>query len=66
MAYTIDDIRTIVGPIASRFGVERVWMFGSYARGEATPASDADLRSAKARSRDISSLGPYISLRRRP
>ena len=42
--YTIDEIRRRIQPIASRYGVERVYLFGSYARGDALPGSDIDLR----------------------
>ena len=42
--YTIDDIRQRVLPVAMRYGVERVYLFGSYARGDASPDSDIDLR----------------------
>jgi hypothetical protein len=41
--YSIDEIASIVTPIAQRYGVTAVWLFGSYARGEATEASDIDL-----------------------
>lgn len=41
--YTIDEIRTRVKPIAERYGIERVLLFGSYARGETTENSDVDL-----------------------
>ena len=41
--YTVDEIADIVGPIAAEYGAERVWLFGSYARGEATEGSDIDL-----------------------
>lgn len=34
--YSIEEIKKIVSPIASRYGVERVFLFSSYARGEAT------------------------------
>ncbi|MDR1312181.1 MAG: nucleotidyltransferase domain-containing protein [Deltaproteobacteria bacterium] len=43
MIYSIEDIRRIVEPIARRHGAERVWLFGSYARGEARADSDIDL-----------------------
>lgn len=39
---TIDDIKAIVKPIAEKYGVEEVYLFGSYARGEATESSDLD------------------------
>ena len=41
--YSIDEIRQIVTPIAKQHGVDKVFLFGSYARGDATPASDVDL-----------------------
>ena len=40
--YSIDEIREIVAPIAKQHGVDKVFLFGSYARGDATPASDVD------------------------
>ena len=36
-------IREMAGKIASRFNPQRVVLFGSYARGEATENSDVDL-----------------------
>ena len=42
--YSVSEIRKIVAPIAQRHGVERMTLFGSYARGENTPDSDIDLR----------------------
>jgi hypothetical protein len=43
--YTIEEIKTIVEPIARKYGVARVYLFGSYARGEVTENSDVDLLS---------------------
>ncbi|MDR1080581.1 MAG: nucleotidyltransferase domain-containing protein [Deltaproteobacteria bacterium] len=43
MVLSLEDIKTIAGPAALRHGAERVWLFGSYARGEAGPDSDIDL-----------------------
>ena len=34
--YSVGDLRAIIAPIAARHGVDRVYLFGSYARGEAT------------------------------
>lgn len=42
--YTIEEIQKIVSPIAANHGVERVFLFGSYARGEASADSDLDFR----------------------
>ncbi|MDR1050081.1 MAG: nucleotidyltransferase domain-containing protein, partial [Deltaproteobacteria bacterium] len=44
MVYSISEIIKIVSPIAKTHGVEKVWVFGSYARGEATSESDIDFR----------------------
>jgi len=42
--YSIADIKRRIHPVAQRYGVERVFLFGSYARGDAQPGSDIDLR----------------------
>ena len=42
--YTVDEIRNIVAPIAKRHRVSKMYLFGSYARGEADSDSDIDLR----------------------
>lgn len=34
--YTIDEIRAIASPIAKSHGVAALYLFGSYARGDAT------------------------------
>lgn len=41
--YTIDEICEKVQPIAEKYKLIRVSLFGSYARGEATAESDIDL-----------------------
>lgn len=43
MVYTIDDIKARVIPIAKRYNLQAVYLFGSYARGEADDNSDIDL-----------------------
>ena len=45
--YSAAEIQKIVSPIAAKYGVNRVYLFGSYARGENTPSSDVDLRIDK-------------------
>lgn len=51
--YTIDEIKAIAAPIAKEYGVKSLYLFGSYARGEASPDSDLDFRIEKG---DIRSL----------
>lgn len=59
--YSIEEIKKIVSPIASRYGVERVFLFGSYARGEATGKSDLDFRIDKGALRGLFQLGGLYS-----
>lgn len=42
MIYSLDDIKRIVQSVAVRYNVETIYLFGSYARGEATEESDLD------------------------
>ena len=42
MVYTIDEIRQIITPIAKKYGLPAVYLFGSYARGTANEDSDVD------------------------
>lgn len=42
--YTIDELANIVTPIAEEYGVERVYLFGSYAKGSQVANSDIDFR----------------------
>ncbi len=61
--YTVDEIKNIAGEIAKRHGVERMFLFGSYARGNAKPGSDLDFRIDKGRIRGLFALGGlYVDL----
>lgn len=40
--YTLENIRDIVKPIANKYKVESIYLFGSYARGDADKSSDLD------------------------
>lgn len=40
--FTIKDIVRLVKPVAEKYGVKAVYLFGSYARGEADENSDLD------------------------
>lgn len=59
--YTIDEIKNIVAPIAKAYGVQRVFLSGSYARGEATSSSDLDFRVDKGSLRGLFALGGLYS-----
>lgn len=43
MVYSIEELRRIITPIAEKYKVPAVYLFGSYARGTATADSDIDL-----------------------
>lgn len=43
MIYTVDEIQKAVLPVAKKYGLRAVYLFGSYARGTATEDSDIDL-----------------------
>ena len=43
MIYTIDELKKRVIPVAQKYRLPAVYLFGSYARGEATEHSDIDL-----------------------
>jgi len=47
--YAIDDIKRITVPIAQRYGVKKLALFGSYARGEQKETSDIDFLIEKGR-----------------
>ena len=40
---TIDEIKNIITPLVSHYPINRVILFGSHARGDATEHSDIDL-----------------------
>ena len=40
MCYTIEEIQTKAIPIAKSYGIKKMSLFGSYARGEANDESD--------------------------
>ena len=43
MIYTVQEIQSRVMPVAKKYGVASVSLFGSYAKGTATEDSDIDL-----------------------
>ena len=55
--YSVDEIKSIVAPIAMRHGLQRVFLFGSYARGSATDTSDIDLCVDAANLKGMFALG---------
>ena len=55
--HTISEIQAVVGPLAKKYGAQRVYLFGSYARGDMTDQSDIDLRIDKGAIRGLAFAG---------
>ncbi len=45
--YTIDEIKNIVTPIAEKYQIAQVYLFGSFARGDFNEQSDINIRIEK-------------------
>jgi predicted nucleotidyltransferase len=43
LIYTIEELKQKIAPIARRYDIPAVYVFGSYARNEATENSDVDV-----------------------
>ena len=57
--YSINEISSLVSPVARAYGAERVVLFGSYARGDATRESDIDLRIDRGRIKGFFQLAGF-------
>ncbi len=43
MVLTVDELKKCVAPVAKKYNLNAVYVFGSYARNEATDSSDVDI-----------------------
>lgn len=43
MIYSTEELKRRIAPVAEKYGLREVYLFGSYARSEATEQSDVDL-----------------------
>ena len=55
-----DDLCRIGGAIASEYGIERVYLFGSRARGTAGPDSDYDLCIIPGKDTSLLDIGEFL------
>lgn len=55
----INTIRDIVTPIAKEYGLKRIYLFGSYAKGTANEDSDIDLLIEKGRALTLIGLSGF-------
>jgi len=63
--YGLEEIQRLVAPIAVKYDVDRVLLFGSYARGEANGNSDIDFIVEKGRLRGLQLAGMLGDLQER-
>ena len=59
---TIAEIKNVVSELAQKYGAQRIYLFGSYARGDMTEASDIDLRIDKGQIRGLQLAGLLLDL----
>ena len=59
---TLAEIRDVVSRLAAQYGAKRVYLFGSYARGDMTSGSDIDLRIDKGAIRGLEMAGLLVDL----
>jgi len=50
---SVEELKTKIRPVAERYGVEKVYLFGSVARGNYTEDSDYDFCIEKGKVRDL-------------
>lgn len=60
MQYSINEIKDKTTPIAKAYGIERMSLFGSYARGEAKDDSDIDLYIERGRLKSLLQYFAFI------
>lgn len=60
MCYTLDEIKTKTVPIAIKYGIASMSLFGSYARGEANDNSDVDIYIDKGKLRGLISYMSFV------
>ena len=60
--YDLEELKRIISPIVSRYDIDRVYLFGSYARGNVGEKSDIDLRVDADRLRTLDLCGLMVRL----
>jgi predicted nucleotidyltransferase len=59
--YTIDEIKKRFEKVAKKYEIEEAYLFGSYARGDATKKSDVDFYIKADKIRTIFQLGGFYA-----
>ncbi len=58
--HSIDELRSIVAPVAERYGVSKVYIFGSVARGDHRDDSDYDFCIESGKIRGMFTLSSFF------
>ncbi len=61
MRYTINEIKSRTVPIAKAYGIGKMSLFGSYARGEAGEDSDVDLYIERGRLKSLIQYFAFVN-----
>lgn len=63
--FDLEELKQIVAPIADKYGLEAVYLFGSQARGDAKPNSDYDFYVKRGKMRGLFQLSAlFIDLKK--
>ena len=57
--YTINSIKSLILPIGKMYGIKRIYLFGSYAKGVANEYSDIDLLIEKGKPMSLLELSCF-------
>ena len=60
---SVAEIKRRISPVCKKYDIKRAYLFGSYARGDASEKSDVDLRVDKGASRKLKGLLAISALR---
>ncbi len=58
-AYSIDELKSIITPIAEKYQIAQAHLFGSFARGDYNDQSDIDIRINKGRLKGMFALSGF-------
>ena len=58
--HSVEELRSIVAPVAEKYGVEKIYLFGSVARGDHKENSDYDFCIEKGRIRGLIKLSGFF------
>ena len=58
--YTLKQLKDLMKPVFRKYEINEIYLFGSYARGEATKDSDVDIYCSKGKVRSLIDQGRLI------